>query len=254
MSPAPVAGRNEADLKQELVEDLNRSAVLPPVLAVPRYLEEVYWWAYVHPNAVRVFERQWLVNAILWGNFARLRDAALDALALPAQGRILQIACVYGDLTARLADRIARAAALDVVDILPVQLRNLQRKMAGRGGISLFQRNSAALGFADGSYTRTLLFFLLHEQPDAVRRQTLAEAVRVTAPGGRIVIADYHCPHRLHPLYYLFRPVLALLEPYALDLWRSDIASWLPADGGVRIESRRTFFGGLYQLVVLIRE
>lgn len=241
-------------MKQELVEKLSPVAALPPVLAVPQYLEEVYWWAYVHPNAVRVFERQWLVNAILWGNFSRLRDAALDAMDLPAAARLLQVACVYGDLTARIAARMGSGAQLDVVDILPVQLGNLKRKLNGHPGIALFQRNSADLGFADGSYDRTLLFFLLHEQPEAVRRQTLAEAVRVTAPGGRIVIADYHCPHRLHPLYYLFRPVLALLEPYALDLWRSDLASWLPPDADVRIESRRTFFGGLYQLVVLVRE
>ena len=48
--------------------------------SVPSYLSDTYWWAYVHPRAVRLFERQWLVNLILWGNFARLRDAALDAL------------------------------------------------------------------------------------------------------------------------------------------------------------------------------
>ena len=81
-----------------------------------------------------------------------------------------------------------------------------------------------------------------------------AEALRVTAPGGHIVIADYHCPSRWHPLYYLFRPVLALLEPYALDLWRRDISSWLPEGVKVRVESHRTFFGGLYQLLVLVRE
>ena len=57
------------------------------VLAVPRYLSQAYWWAYVHPNAVRLFERQWLVNLILWGNFARLRDAALDALGPRLEGR-----------------------------------------------------------------------------------------------------------------------------------------------------------------------
>src|SRR4029450_13129871 len=47
----------------------------PPAapLAVPRYLQQVYWWAYVHPNAVHVFEREWLVNAILFGNYGRLR-------------------------------------------------------------------------------------------------------------------------------------------------------------------------------------
>ena len=42
---------------------------LPVAAIVPAYLEETYWWAYVHPNAVSLFERQWLVNLILWGNF-----------------------------------------------------------------------------------------------------------------------------------------------------------------------------------------
>ena len=90
--------------------------------AVPGYLADTYWWAYVHPGAVRVFERQWLVNLILWGNFARLRDSALDALGEALDGKTLQVACVYGDLTQRLAERIAPGGALDVVDVLPVQL------------------------------------------------------------------------------------------------------------------------------------
>jgi len=33
-------------------------------LTIPAYLQETYWWAYVHPKAVRFFERQWLVNLI----------------------------------------------------------------------------------------------------------------------------------------------------------------------------------------------
>ena len=37
------------------------------VSIVPRYLEQVYWWAYVHPRAVSLFEREWLVNATLFG-------------------------------------------------------------------------------------------------------------------------------------------------------------------------------------------
>ncbi len=34
--------------------ELSASAAPP----VPRYLEQVYWWAYVHPKAVRLFERR----------------------------------------------------------------------------------------------------------------------------------------------------------------------------------------------------
>src|SRR3954471_23006912 len=118
-------------------------------LAVPQYLRDTYWWAYVHPNAVRLFERQWLVNLILWGNFARLRDGALAALGDRIEGRTLQVACVYGDFTPRLAARLAAGAHLDVVDVLPVQLENLRAKLAGTRGVSLHHRDAADLGFGD---------------------------------------------------------------------------------------------------------
>jgi ubiquinone/menaquinone biosynthesis C-methylase UbiE len=228
-----------------------KSAELTPPAAIPAYLEKIYWWAYVHPNAITVFERQWLVNLILWGNFARLRDAALDEFGERISGRSLQVACVYGDFSAKLAGRIDQDGRLDIVDILPLQLRNLEKKLPASNRIGLFQRDSSALGFADASYEQVVVFFLLHEQPDAVRRQTLSEAVRVLKPGGKLVIVDYHLPRRLHPLRYLFRPVLHLLEPFALDLWRRDLTEWLPA--GIRPEQvrKQTYYGGLYQKLVI---
>jgi hypothetical protein len=45
------------------------------------------------------FERQWLVNPVLWGNFARLRHAAMGELGDVLPGTTLQVAHVYGDLT-----------------------------------------------------------------------------------------------------------------------------------------------------------
>jgi len=77
------------------------TAPVPP-LPIPRYLEQVYWWAYVHPNAVQFFEREWLVNLILFGNYGRLRDAALDDLGETITGNTLQVACAYGNITPRL--------------------------------------------------------------------------------------------------------------------------------------------------------
>jgi ubiquinone/menaquinone biosynthesis C-methylase UbiE len=218
---------------------------------VPRYLEDTYWWAYVHPNAVRVFERQWLVNLILWGNFIRLRDAALDELGQCIEGRTLQVACVYGDFSARLAARIAPDGWLDIVDVLPIQVGNVRRKLAGHARTCAWLRDSSDLGFADASYDQALLFFLLHEQPEDVRRRTLSEAVRVVRPGGRVVIVDYHLPSRLHPLRYFFRPLLERLEPFAMDLWREDLATWLPPEFPRTAMRKETFYGGLYQKVVL---
>ena len=88
-----------------------RAASLDQAVEAPDYLTAYYWWAYVHPLAVRVFERQWLVNLILWGNYARLRDAALSELGDVLPGRTLQVACAYGDLTGKLSARMWAPAA-----------------------------------------------------------------------------------------------------------------------------------------------
>jgi len=219
--------------------------------AVPAYLEQVYWWAYIHPNAIRVFERQWLVNLILWGNFARLRDAALEELDPGSGGRSLQVACVYGDFSARLAGRVAPHGMLDIVDILPIQLHNTRRKLDPALPVRLLQRDSTALGFQDASYDQAIMFFLLHEQPASVRRQSLCEALRVLRPGGKLVIVDYHRPRRRHPLRYLFAPVLHYLEPFALDLWRHELLEWLPESVRPEQVRKQTYFGGLYQKLVI---
>src|SRR4051794_30158770 len=96
---------------------------------IPDYPNEVYWWDYFHPRAVRFFERPWLVNLILWGKYVMLRDAAVAELGEKLEGRTLQVACVYGDLTPRLAKRVPPGSTTDIVDVLPIQLQNLQKKL-----------------------------------------------------------------------------------------------------------------------------
>ncbi len=218
---------------------------------IPAYLHETYWWAYVHPRAVRLFERQWLVNLILWGNFAKLRDAALDELGETLPGRTLQVACVYGDFTPRLATRVPEGSSLDVVDVLPIQLANLRRKLPAASAVNLINSDAADLGAPDASYDRVVLFFLLHEMPLDVRLRTLAEAIRVLKPGAELVIVDYHKPSPWHPLRMVMKWILRNFEPFATDLWRHEVSEWLPADA--RSLRKETFYGGLYQKLVIGR-
>jgi ubiquinone/menaquinone biosynthesis C-methylase UbiE len=229
------------------------ASVAARTLPIPKYLEQVYWWAYVHPNAVQLFEREWLVNLILFGNYGRLRDAALAELGETVTGQTLQVACVYGNLTPRLARRLGPHATLDVVDILPIQLKNLAAKLPVDDRIVLLQGDSSSLACPDACYDQVLLFFLLHEQPESVRRATLAQALRVVRPGGKIVIVDYHLPARWHPLRLLMTGVFRKLEPYAMDLWENEVQAFLPPDVQPAAITKQTYYGGLYQKLVLTR-
>jgi hypothetical protein len=48
-------------------------------------------------------------------------------------------------------------------------------------------------------------------------------------------------------------PVLTTLEPFAMDLWNGEIKDWLPQDLPFSKLEKQTYFGGLYQKVVITR-
>lgn len=218
---------------------------------VPAYLEKNYRWAYVHPTAVRFWDRPWLINLILCGKYRMLRDAVLKEFGPAISGKTLQVTCCYGELTPRLADRVTRGhGQLDVIDVLPVQLENLKRKLPRADSANLFRMDATALQFPDASYDQVLLFFLLHEEPQAYRERTMREALRVLKPGGKIIIADYGVSARWHPLRYLLLPLLGFLEPTARELWNRELADILPQQMVGRSWRKTSYFGGLYQMLV----
>jgi ubiquinone/menaquinone biosynthesis C-methylase UbiE len=177
----------------------------------------------------------------------------MDPQGRGIRGRVLQVACVYGNLTEYLLRRLRPGAHLHVVDVAPIQLRNLQAKVKGSPAVSLQLQDASDLHFADASHEAVLLFFLLHEMPVEVRRKTLSEAWRVVKPGGKLVVVDYHRPRIWNPLRYVMVPVLRLLEPFAMDLWKRPVTDWLPALDRTTMVHRQTYFGGLYQRVVVTK-
>ena len=216
---------------------------------VPEYLEKDYWWAYARPWAVWLFDRQVAVNLILYGQYNFLRDRALEALGERLPGRTLQVGCCYGNVTPFLAKRVELGAGtLDVVDALQIQVDNLPSKLPAGSLVSTLLMDSAALSIPDATYDRILVFMLLHEQPPAYRRKTLAEALRVLKPDGRIVIIDYARHTRWHPLKpYL--PLLCYLKPYVREVFHHELSELLP-EMHMRKWRRNSYFGGLLQMLV----
>ena len=62
---------------------------------------------------------------------------------------------------------------MDVVDVLPIQLKNLRRKLPTDARVKLLEMDSSALHIPDATYDRAL-FFLLHEMPCRCARRRCA--------------------------------------------------------------------------------
>lgn len=115
-------------------------------------------------------------------------EAALSELLAGSVGRLFDV----GTGTGRMAELFARSAShVTALDKSPEMLRLARTRLQGlpAGHVTLVQGDFAQLSFGDASFDTVLFHQVLHYAlaPQAV----LAEAARVTAPGGRIVIVDF---------------------------------------------------------------
>ena len=223
------------------------------VKEIPQYLEKYYWWAYARPWAAKLFDHQFMVNAILLGNYNRLRDEAVKELGEDFSGRTLQVGCCYGNLTPYLARRAARSGGtVDVIDILQMQLKNLGKKVRPGEPVSASLMDAAALDMPDATYDRVVIFLLLHEEPQSSRERSLHEALRVLKPGGKLVVIDYANPVWWHPARFSTIPVYSRLKPYAVDVWNNGLTGVLPEMSGNGWQ-KKSYFGGLFQKLVMVK-
>jgi ubiquinone/menaquinone biosynthesis C-methylase UbiE len=221
---------------------------LPDRPEIPDYLRDTYHWAYLSRAGRAVFDRPAMVSAILWGNARRLMSEA--AAEFTAGARVLQTACVYGDFSARLAERVGSQGRLDVIDIAPMQVANCRRKLAAYPQVRLRVADTAT--HEGKGYDGVCCFFLLHEVPEDYKHRIVDRVLGSLRPGGKAVFVDYHAPRRWHPLRGLMALVFRWLEPFAPALWQHEIASYATRADDFSW-SKRTYFGGLYQKTVAVR-
>lgn len=255
---APARATTGGTSKEKMQPASSRVATERPVrygAGIPDYLWRTYWWAYLSPVGVWLFDHQPIINAILFGQYRALLRTCLKTLEPARAGETLQIAAVYGILTPTLARRLP-PGSLHLLDVAPIQLATLRRKLDGRhGSAHLYRANAEVLPYRDGSFQTVLLFFLLHELPAPARMRVLREAARVLRPGGTLLVADYaevaH-PHLFHRLA-LFRKLLERLEPFLADFWRHDLDRLIAtaaarAGKAAALEACSDVFGGFYRV------
>ena len=102
-------------------------------------------------------------------------------------GSALDVGCGTGALAARLADAGYEVTGLDPSEGM---LRVLEER---RSRVRAVRGSGTSIPFPDGSFDLVLSVATMHHiaAPDDVRR-TLAEMVRVTSPGGRVLVWDHN--------------------------------------------------------------
>ena len=114
------------------------------------------------------------------------RRATLEALGVGRGDAVLDLAAGTGTSAAPLADRGVRVVACD----LSLGMLSVGKKR--RPDIAFVAGDAQALPFADGAFDAVTASFGLRNVPDV--DTALAELLRVTRPGGRIVICEFSRP------------------------------------------------------------
>lgn len=153
-----------------------------------------------HPTHGILVDLGWRYDLVEWfldrfrlgGALSRLRGQVLDAARLDGAEALLDVGCGTGTLAIAAARRLGGTAKVAGIDPAPHQIARARGK-ARRAGLDIDFRQATieALPFADRSFDRAFSTLMLHHLPPDVKRQGLAELMRVLRPGGRLVVADF---------------------------------------------------------------
>lgn len=225
-------------------------AVDPYYEGVPKYMTDVYDWAYVDPKWVRVLDNNWVVRILLFFNDQRLMRSYLNEIK--PGSRVWQLAHVYGDLVTRAAKKIGAKGTFHLTDVTPIQVEHGLKKLAGLDWAKVIRSDAADFAIGERShYDLICSFFLLHEVPEEKKYEIVAHMLEKLPKGSKAVFVDYHNPSKWQPIRYILKVVNHYLEPFAKALWENEISHYAKNMAHHFTWRKKTFFGGVYQCTVV---
>jgi len=156
-----------------------------------------------------------MVFKVRYGTLAsRIYSSFIDPLILPLRHRIARICLARG--VGRVIDiasatgaqcRILAEAGINAVGIDISEAMIDSAKARGGRNVDYVHASAYELPFESGSFDGAILSLALHEHTEEERGIILAEARRVTALGGILLIADYTPPsrHGVNPAWLAIR-------------------------------------------------
>lgn len=117
----------------------------------------------------------------------RVKRIIMDLLAAETGMHVLDVGCGPGDDARRVADVVGPTGRVVGLDRSPDMISEARRRADGTP-VEFVEGDAADLEFADASFDRTRAERVFIHLPDPVA--ALREMVRVTKPGGLVVVSD----------------------------------------------------------------
>ncbi|MHB8104971.1 MAG: class I SAM-dependent methyltransferase [Dehalococcoidales bacterium] len=108
--------------------------------------------------------------------------------------------------------------------------------------------DAAALVFKDNQFDVTSVSFALHDMPPEIREKVLGEMVRVTRPGGAIMVVDYALPKNGLIKFLAYNFIRSFESKYYTEFIKNDFPALL-AKTGVRIQAERGVLFGAGRII-----
>jgi ubiquinone/menaquinone biosynthesis C-methylase UbiE len=138
----------------------------------------------------------WFFDTLVFrGRLKQLRRKTIELAQLHSGDAVLDVGCGTGTLAIMAKERVGTTGRVCGIDPGAQQIARARSKVTGPNRAVDFQVGVIErLAFADASFDAVTSTMMMHHLPDDLKRQGLAEILRVLKPGGRLAIADFNRP------------------------------------------------------------